>query len=59
MGKKKTAQPQLHFDDSDLLRQERNFISYYADSNKKSIMLLFKLYNGHYVKLFFSAIFSL
>ena len=59
MGKQKTAQPQLHFDDSDLLRQERNFISYYADSNKKSIMLLFKLYNGHYVKLFFSAIFFL
>ncbi|MBQ7107597.1 MAG: ABC transporter ATP-binding protein [Clostridia bacterium] len=49
----------MHFDDSELLRQERNFISYYADGNKKSIVLLLKLYNGHYLKLFFSAIFFL
>lgn len=58
MSKQKTK-THLHFDDSELLRQERNFISYYADGNKKSISLLLKLYNGHYVRLFFSAIFFL
>ncbi len=57
MSKRSKTKPHLHFDDSELLRQERNFISYYADGNKKSISLLLKLYNGHYVKLFFSAIF--
>ena len=55
----KTQKTHLHFDDSELLRQERNFISYYADGNKKSITLLLKLYNGHYLRLFFSAIFFL
>ena len=58
MGKR-VEKPHLHFDDSELLRQERNFISYYADGNKKSIVLLLKLYNGHYLKLFFSAVFFL
>ncbi len=58
MGKR-VEKPHMHFDDSELLRQERNFISYYADGNKKSIVLLLKLYNGHYLKLFFSAIFFL
>ena len=43
----KTQKTHLHFDDSELLRQERNFHSYYADGNKKSITLLLKLYNGH------------
>ena len=57
MLRKKRQKNQLHFDDRDLLRQEENFINYYADSNKKSIKLLLMLYNGHYVKLFFSAIF--
>lgn len=57
MRKKTTVKPKLHFDDRELLRQEENFISYYADSSKKSIRLLFKLYKGHYVKLLFSAIF--
>lgn len=55
MGKKITNH--LHFDDSELIRQEENFISYYTSTDKKSIRLLLKLYNGHYVKLFFSAIF--
>lgn len=58
MGKRQ-QKTHLHFDDSELLRQERNFISYYADGNKKSISLLLKLYNGHYWRLFFSAIFFL
>ena len=62
MSKQKAPKLQkthLHFDDSELLRQERNFISYYADGNKKSISLLLKLYNGHYVRLIFSAVFFL
>lgn len=49
----------LHFDDRELFRQEQNFISYYADGNKKSISLLLKLYNGHYLKLLVSAFFFL
>lgn len=57
--KKLKEKPHLHFDDSELLRQEKNFIAYYADGNKKSISLLFKLYNGHYLKLLFSAFFFL
>ena len=59
MGKQKQQKTHLHFNDNELLRQEKNFISYYADGNKNSILLLFKLYNGHYVKLLFSAIFFL
>ena len=59
MGKQKQQKTHLHFNDNELLRQEKNFISYYADGNKNSILLLLKLYNGHYVKLFFSAIFFL
>lgn len=59
MGKQKQQKTHLHFNDNELLRQEKNFISYYADGNKNSILLLLKLYNGHYVKLLFSAIFFL
>ena len=59
MRKQTQQKTHLHFNDNELLRQEKNFISYYADGNKNSILLLFKLYNGHYVKLLFSAIFFL
>ena len=57
MQNAKRIQPKLHFDDRELLRQEKNFIAYYADGSKKSVRLLFKLYKGHYVKLLFSAVF--
>ena len=59
MSKQKQQKTHLHFNDNELLRQEKNFISYYADGNKNSILLLLKLYNGHYVKLIVSAIFFL
>lgn len=54
----KNQKTQLHFDDISLLNQEQNFISYYTSTEKKSLKLLLKLYKGHYLKLFFSAIFS-
>ena len=57
MQNAKRIQPKLHFDDRELLRQEKNFIAYYADGSKKSVRLLFKLYKGHYIKLLFSAVF--
>ena len=57
MQNAKRIQPKLHFDDRELLRQEKNFIAYYADGSKKSVRLLFKLYKGQYIKLLFSAVF--
>lgn len=57
MRKKQTVKPKLHFDDRALIRQEENFISYYADNNKSSLRLLAKLYKGHYLKVFFAAVF--
>lgn len=47
----------IRFDDRELLRQEKNFISFYTDSDKRSVLLLLKLYKGHYLKLCISAVF--
>jgi len=46
-----------HFDDQDIARQEENFINYYADTGKKPVKILLKLYRGHYRDLLISGIF--
>ena len=47
----------LHFDSSDIMRQEEEFIRCYSDGTKGSIRLLIKLYHGHYLKLLIATLF--